>query len=205
MGIPERKERERAELRSLILRAAERLFVRDGYDHVSMRRIAQEIEYSPTTIYRYFKDKSEVMEHLIDRGYRGVHERYKAVMGSPGETPFDTLCMIIREYMEFAASHPEHYHLWHSATELREADGALTVVRGRRSLHVYQVWIELIQECQVSGQLRTGDTLSLFKLIWGCVHGLISLRLQHPRVSWPSIEDQVATLSNLLEKGLSPD
>jgi len=185
--------------------AAERLFVRDGYEHVSMRRIAREIEYSPTTIYRHYKNKSEIMEHLIDRGYRGVRERYAAVMGNPGETPFDTLRLIIREYMEFGVSHPDHYHLWHSATELREEDGALTVVRGKRSLHVYEVWIELIRGCQASGQLRAGDALSLFKMIWGCVHGLISLRLQHPRISWPPVEDQVTSLCYLLEKGLRPD
>lgn len=205
MGIPERKERERAELRSRILEAAERLYVREGYANVSMRKIAQSIEYSPTTIYRYFKNKSEIMEHLIERGYRGVRERYEVVLENPGDTPFDTLSMIIWEYVEFALSHPDHYHLWHSATDLREEEGKLILARGDRSLQIYEVWVELITECQASGQLMASDPLSLFKLIWGCVHGLISLRLQHPRIAWPPAHEQVENLLTFLRRGLRSD
>lgn len=204
MGISERKERERAELRSRILEAAEALFVREGYENVSMRKVARKIEYSPTTIYRYFKNKSEIMEHLMARGYRGVRERYRMVMEDPGATPFATLSRIIREYVDFGLSHPNHYHLWHAASELREEGGALTVRQGGRSLPVYEVWLDLTRECQEEGLFPEGDALSLFQLIWGCVHGLISLRLQHPEIPWPPLEDQVENLLRLLEKGLDP-
>ena len=56
MGSNERRERERLELRQLILDAARELFVEEGYDAVTMRRIAEKIEYTPTTIYLHFKD-----------------------------------------------------------------------------------------------------------------------------------------------------
>lgn len=204
MGIAERRERERAELRTLILEAAEKLFVKEGYENVSMRKIARQIEYSPTTIYRYFKNKSEVMEHLLERGYRGVRERYATVLDHSGDTPFDTLSMIIRVYVEFGVAHPDHYHLWHSATELRESGGALVMSREGHSLQVYEVWIDLIQQCQASGQLAASDPLALFKLVWGCVHGLISLRLQHPGIAWPPVPDQVDSLLDLLKRGLAP-
>ena len=58
MGIPERKERHRQDLRQRILEAAEELFVQDGYENVSMRGIAEKIEYSPTTLYRIFRNKA---------------------------------------------------------------------------------------------------------------------------------------------------
>lgn len=205
MGIPERKERERAELRTRILEAGEKLFVREGYASVSMRKIAREIEYSPTTLYRYFKNKSEIMEHLLDRGYRGVRERYRRVLENPGETPFDTLSMIIREYVEFGVSHPEHYHLWHSATRLKEEMGSLMMIRGGERLPVYDLWVELIREAQARGEIAGEDPLDSFRLVWACVHGIISLRLQHPGIRWPSLDDQLRSLLGLLNKGLRPD
>ena len=66
MGIKERREREKAEIREKILDAARDLFVSEGYEAVSMRKIADRIEYSPTAIYLHFKDKEAVMRELCD-------------------------------------------------------------------------------------------------------------------------------------------
>ena len=55
MGVTERKERERQEMRQRILDAAQQVFVEEGYEKASIRNIAERIEYSPATIYLYFK------------------------------------------------------------------------------------------------------------------------------------------------------
>ena len=70
MGIAERKEREKQEMRTLILSTATNLFVERGYDSVSMRNIAEAMEYSPATIYLYFKDKNELLYTLSEEGFR---------------------------------------------------------------------------------------------------------------------------------------
>ena len=64
MGISERRERDRQAVRSKILDAARDLFAAEGYDAVTMRRIAEAIEYSPTTIYLHFKDKDALIREL---------------------------------------------------------------------------------------------------------------------------------------------
>ncbi len=74
MGTKERRERERRELRKKILDAARELFVEQGYDAVTMRKIAQAIEYSPTAIYLHFKDKMAVMRALCDAGLPGARQ-----------------------------------------------------------------------------------------------------------------------------------
>ncbi|MFX8778120.1 helix-turn-helix domain-containing protein, partial [Acinetobacter baumannii] len=61
MGINERKEKQKLELKRLILDASMKLFVEEGFENVSIRKIADLIEYSPTTIYLYFKDKNEIL------------------------------------------------------------------------------------------------------------------------------------------------
>ena len=66
MGTKERRERERRELRRKILDAARALFVEQGYDAVTMRKIAQAIEYSPTAIYLHFRDKKAVINAICD-------------------------------------------------------------------------------------------------------------------------------------------
>src|SRR5579863_9246935 len=66
MGVQERRAREKKELRQEILDAARDLFVREGFENVSMRKIAEKIEYSATTIYLYFQDKAELLDCICE-------------------------------------------------------------------------------------------------------------------------------------------
>ena len=79
MGTKERRDRERRELRKKILAAARELFVEQGYDAVTMRKIAQAIEYSPTAIYLHFKDKMAVMRALCDQDYLALAKRFRKI------------------------------------------------------------------------------------------------------------------------------
>jgi AcrR family transcriptional regulator len=202
VGIHERKARHRVDLRRRILAAAEELFVRDGYENVSMRKIAARIEYSPTTIYRVFRDKAEVMEHLIAEGYRGVHERYEAILAHRPASPLETLNLIIREYVAFAVEHPNHYRLWFATSELRAGEGGLEMRHGSTSYRVYDTWLERIDECKAAGLLPRRDRLELFQLIWAAVHGLILLRIHHPGFPWLPLDRHVNALLSLLDRGL---
>src|SRR5580765_6562626 len=103
MGTKERREREREELRTKILDAARELFAKEGYEAVSMRRIAEAIEYSPTAIYVHFKDKAELMRELC-------HEDFsKLDAGNPDalETtdPVERIRALGRMYIHFGVTH----------------------------------------------------------------------------------------------------
>ncbi len=69
MGIAERREREREEVRRKILDAARDLFARDGYERVTMRAVADAIEYSPTAIYHHFEDKDDLVHALCEEDF----------------------------------------------------------------------------------------------------------------------------------------
>ena len=71
MGVHERRAREKKELRQEILDAARDLFLREGYENVSMRKIAEKIEYSPTTIYLYFQDKADLLDCICEETLGG--------------------------------------------------------------------------------------------------------------------------------------
>jgi len=69
MGVRERRARQRKFLRQEILDAASELFVRNGFENVSMRSIANKIEYSPTAIYHYFRDRAELLDQVCQETF----------------------------------------------------------------------------------------------------------------------------------------
>ncbi len=202
MGITERRERQRRELRNAILSAAEELFVEEGFENVSMRKIARRIEYSPTTIYRFFESKAEIMNQLIAAGYAGVYLRYQRVFAASNGSPRETLNAIIRAYVEFAIEHPNHYELWFTTSALEWTDGQLRMSHGDVNYRVYHTWIERIEDCRAEGRFAGLETLHVFQLLWGAVHGLISLRIHHPAFPWLSLDRHVDQLLTMIEEGL---
>jgi len=202
MGIPERKRRQRQDLRQQVLNAAEELFVKDGYSNVSMRKIAEKIEYSPTMLYRLFRNKADIMDHLIADGYSGVYQRYEEILTSRPDSPWETLNLIIAAYVRFALEHPSHYELWFASSQLQVVDGQLRMRHGDTSYRVYRFWLELIEECKTKGLFSEKAAIEVFQLIWGPVHGLISLRIHHPRFPWMSLEQHLIELLSLLNNGL---
>jgi len=69
MGVKERRERVKSETRDRILDAARELFISEGYEGVSMRKVAEKIEYSPTAIYLHFADKEELFHELVHEDF----------------------------------------------------------------------------------------------------------------------------------------
>ena len=77
MGIKERKENEKSEMKELILKTAMKLFLDKGFNNITIRNIAEKIEYSPATIYLYFKNKDEILYTLRREGFENLYELQK--------------------------------------------------------------------------------------------------------------------------------
>ena len=82
MGIAERRERQKNALRADILAAARDLFVEQGYESVSMRKIAGRIDHSPTAIYLHFKDKSDLLRSICDETFLKLSDSLEALTGA---------------------------------------------------------------------------------------------------------------------------
>ena len=106
MGVKERRERERSETRDKILDAARELFVREGYEGVSMRRLAEKIEYSPTAIYVYFADKNELFHELCRQDFARLQEVMQSAE-MPAD-PIERLRQIGTSYIQFGVRFPSH-------------------------------------------------------------------------------------------------
>jgi AcrR family transcriptional regulator len=109
MGIKQRQERERESVRRGMLDAARDLFVEEGYDRVSMRKIAERIEYSPAAIYGYFPGKADIFFALAEEGFDLLHATATAEPES--DDPLETLRSRLLGFYEFSKAHPEYFAL----------------------------------------------------------------------------------------------
>jgi len=175
MGILERKEREREEMRRLILEAAQKLFLANGYEKVSIRNIADEIEYSPATIYLYFKDKNELFFALHQQAFRKLINEFAPIAHL--QNPMDKLEEMGRLYIRFAFENPELFDLMFIMTAPMDAIECREDIwdDGHQAFHVLQ---NVVQECIDSGAIKHPDAERAGLLIWSMVHGLAALFLR---------------------------
>src|SRR5712692_8428088 len=126
MGLKERRVREKESLRQQILDAARDLFATHGYQNVSMRKIAEKIEYSPTTIYLYFNDKSELLLSLCEETFSILIEQF-AQLDREIEDPVERLRLGLKSYVLFGIEHPNHYKV----TFMEQVDHVETAAEGK--------------------------------------------------------------------------
>src|SRR5215470_5057459 len=113
MGIKERQERDREAVRRAILDAARELFVSEGYRNVSIRKIAEKIEYSPAAIYGYFPSKDDIFYALAEEGFRLLHPADGTALDSQLSSlePLERIRAIFWHLYEFSREHPQYFEL----------------------------------------------------------------------------------------------
>jgi len=113
MGIKERQERDREAVRRAILDAARELFVAEGYQNVSIRKIAERIEYSPAAIYGYFPSKDDIFFSLAEEGFRLLGDP-RATRHQPGladAAPLERVRAVFWRLYEFSRDQPQYFAL----------------------------------------------------------------------------------------------
>src|SRR5258706_15859790 len=110
MSIQERRAREKQGVREEILDAARTLFVKEGYENVSIRKIADKIEYAPGTIYLYFRDKAEILDRICEETFAKLIVKQQAIENDTAP-PLDKLRRGLRIYIQFGLDNPNHYIL----------------------------------------------------------------------------------------------
>jgi AcrR family transcriptional regulator len=171
MSTSERRERHRASLRREILDAASQLFVEEGYNHVTMRRIAGRIEYSPTTIYLYFKDKSELLHAVCEETFSQLAVKLDRLQKTAA-TPQGYLREGLRTYVEFGLEHPNQY----TVTFLRPSPGTDgREFEGSAGSRAFDLLRQGVRACAEHGDIQTPDIETTAQALWAAVHGITSL------------------------------
>jgi len=200
MGVQERREREKKELRQEILDAARDLFVREGFENVSMRKIAEKIEYSPTTIYLYFQDKADLLDCICEETFARLVRKQNSIDQSGGD-PLDRLRRGLKAYIEFGLKHPNHYKVAFMMSE--PFDDPQHCVRsrtmGKKAFDHLRVEIASLAQQHL---IDVDDVEATAQAMWATIHGLTSLLIAHPKFQWVERNHLIDTLIENAVNGL---
>jgi AcrR family transcriptional regulator len=203
LGPKERREREREEIRGLILDAARELFVTEGYESVTMRRIAEKIEYSATAIYFHFRDKEALLKELCETDFRTLAHEFAAMEAITD--PLEKLKATGHAYVQFGLSYPNHYRLMfmtpHPPVQADETD------RGNPEEDAYAFLKSIVAEGLALELFKPGydDVELIAQTMWAGVHGVISLHIAKCNdgwVDWRSLEQRAKLMVDVLVDGL---
>src|SRR5215467_5067667 len=135
MGVKERRQRERTQVREKILDAALEAFSKEGAEGVTMRALADAIEYSPPVIYAHFRDKDAIIQELCYRQLRSLAQLFA---GFATVEPVERLRRIGYVYADFALEHPSHFRfLFLTAHQLEPDDEKLAKDDPERNAYAF--------------------------------------------------------------------
>jgi AcrR family transcriptional regulator len=176
MGISERKEKQKLEIRKAILDASMKLFIEQGFENVSMRKIAELIEYSPTTVYLYFKDKNQILFDLHELGFKKMAEYTQSLWDI--RNPLVRLHKMGEYYLQFGMENPAFYDLMFilkAPMEVLEQQKECEWKSGDEAMGRLK---ETVQECMDKDLIEKGDVNAISLAVWSLVHGMIAIAVR---------------------------
>ena len=207
MGTKERRERERVETRDRIIDAAREMFASDGVEAVTMRAIADRIEYTPTALYHHFPNKQALLTELCERDFESLARRFQA--GAVPKDPVERLYAIGETYLQFAIELPNQYRFMFMTVlpSLEHADGYVEKTRDDPEKNAYMVLRAACAEAIETGRFRDEykDPDQIAQILWGGIHGLVSLRIaKHSQdfVPWKDLRATVRLMMDTLTRGM---
>lgn len=172
MGIAERRERQRQELRSSILTAAREIASTEGWQSVTIRKIAGRIEYSPPMLYAYFDSKDDLLLELMRMGYARQLEAVEAVERAPGQ-PEEDLLRMTRAWWRFALESPDLYQVMYG---LGGVSFPVAELR-KEGEKISDVLRSTVEEALRKNNKTPEDIGGKVALLWSTAHGLIALNM----------------------------
>ena len=182
MSAKERKQRQQSEMREAILSSALKLFTEEGFENVTMRKIASKIEYSVGTLYLYFKDKDEIFFELHNRGFSEFYKKQLSVQDV--KDPVERLSAHGLAYVEFAIDNPEYYDLMFISR------APAKVIKKNKDwecgIRTYELLKQNILEVKEIGKFKNVDLEVAAFSLWSFVHGVASLYTRERIILFPA-------------------
>ena len=200
-GPKQRREREKEALRQVILDAARELFVKEGYENVSMRRIADKIEYSPTTIYLYFEDKASLLFAVCEETFAKLARRMESITRQ-NEDPIEALRRGCRAYVDFGLKYPNHYRVTFINHPELHLGREHYLREGSMGMRCYSHLRANVSECIKQKKFKNKDLEALTQIIWAGGHGITSLLITKPDFPWAEKNKLIDMMIDVFIEGL---
>jgi AcrR family transcriptional regulator len=193
MGVVEKRAKHKEEFRIDILDSARELFINDGYEKFSMRKLAEKIDYSPTTIYLYFKSKEDLLFAICEEFFGHFFAQLNHIRSVP-QDPVESLRRAFLNLIEFGLKNPHQYAVIfltkHSVYGTREE----FIEKESMARNTYFIFKEMVQDCIKAGRLRELDEDIISSALAAVSHGLVIMNLYRPDF----VEGNIDTIANTL-------
>lgn len=199
MKIKQRKDIEKEEFKSLIFDIATEILLREGYENLSIRKIAKAAGYSPGSLYYYFDNKAEIISMIYEENVNRISEQMMKVQLDT-KNPEKTLGEILKIFINLTLETPEHYRavFMNDIEELRDKFGMLS------EDNVIPNLLNLINVGIENGRFKNADAAITSQLIWVYTNGLVSRLILEKNLSEERkemiIDFHCETMKNLLLK-----
>jgi len=160
-----------SDVRTRIAGAAHDLFLEEGIDGVSMRKVAERVGVTAPAIYRYFRDKDELLHEIVVSGMNTLQEYLKPALA--GEDPLGRLRQLSEAYLDFALEQPRYFDF--AFLFPRRAFRRIPDEIQQHNWTTLGLALEQVAHCVQAGLFRKEDPEQLAILLWSTVHGLVIL------------------------------
>ncbi len=184
--------------RAEILHAAERIFVRDGYQGATIRKIADEVGVSSTALYMHFRDKDDILLEIC-AGAVGVLLAQNTEIASRPIDAVSRVRLMLDAYMRFGFENPNTYWLTFCSPsdEVKTSEHEVATDLRQRC---YERFKSAFTDIASEGRLRS-DVEVAAQVLWAACHGLVALRIGRPNVEWAPDEALTSAMLDSLIGG----
>ncbi len=189
--------------RAEILRAAEGIFVAEGYEGATIRKIADEVGVSSTCLYMHFRDKDEILLEICTAAMEELLALHSDISGLRAD-PVERVRMMLTAYMEFALGNPNAYRLVFCASPLAGSDEKQQATHELGAL-CSERFLGVVREIAAQGRLNHVDPRTVHQVLWAACHGLVSLMITKPNIEWAAPGELTGLMIDGLLFGLIAD
>lgn len=191
--------------RHAILAAAKEIFLAEGYEGTTMRRIADALGVTPTTLYLHFPDKSALLNEICNESFAQLAAEFARpeITQAPA---LEALRRLLDVYNGFGLSHPREYRLLFM-TEVPSHLGGHRLQPGRDAEQpdngqlAFAALETLVRRLVADGTFRDGDPVAMAEAIWAVAHGLVSLLIAMPHFPWSERTRLVEAVAEMVRHG----
>ena len=174
-SVQTRREKQKAELRSELVEAAHKLVQEEGYEGLTIRKLAKRVGYAPMSVYSYFADKQDILFALAEDAFETLARR---IEDHPADDPIEALQAVMTEYAAFGLGNPNEYRTVFMTEKTKPPEGK-TFVEMEEGNPAMKVLINRVEACVAAGKLK-GDPRAIATMLWAVGHGTISLLITFP-------------------------
>ena len=199
-----RKEDQKAKLKAKILETAREMVIREGFDALGIRKLAEKIGYAPGNIYLYFAGRDEIAREICRQSFAELLAAIEPA--AKVKEPLGRLKALLKSYADFAEARPETYKLaFMQDPKFNEVMFRQTAIdeEGGAGHKAFRLIANALDELKQNGKIdKRANTNQLAEVLWAGVHGVVSLKLIYPAFPATPTRTLVRTMIQTLLKGL---